>query len=282
MDFLFDKRILKHNPQSSYEGAYRFDNIKTSVPSQETETRGEKYLGLIHDSRYIEMVKRASEEESFFANMNNDKNSYSCACLAVGMAIEASEKNLFSLSRPPGHHSSKHIGDGYCLFNNIAIATKKIVENGAKVAILDFDAHHGDGTQKIFLGNPEVRYFSIHEKGKWPFSGNMGWEKNCFNYPIKKGSEDNKLIEWGRIVQDYTQDFNPDIIAVSAGFDGLRGDRISDLRFSLNGFSEIGKMIGSLEKRTFAVLEGGYHNQTYECAIRFRDGFNFVSKEYKK
>ncbi|MFW6026073.1 MAG: histone deacetylase family protein [Candidatus Woesearchaeota archaeon] len=277
MRFLFDKQVLKHSPQNSYEGSYRFDEIKNNVPSQETKIQGEKYLELVHDINYIETVKRASEEEIFFAHMYNNKSSYDCACLAVGMALEASKKNLFSLSRPPGHHASKNIGEGYCLFNNVAIATKKLVEEGAKVVILDFDAHHGDGTQRIFLGNPAVRYFSIHEEGKWPFSGEeMGWKKNCFNYPIKKRSGDEKLLEWGRRIQDYTQDFNSDIIAISAGFDGLGKDRISNLEFSLNGYSKLGKMIGDLEKKTFAVLEGGYHNHVYNCAVKFRDGFNIA------
>ncbi len=274
MEFLFSRHVLKHNPLNQDEGAYRFRSIEKNVPDQIIKTKGEKYLQLIHDPHYIKMVKKASKNESFFAYMNNNKLSYDCACLAVGMAVEASETGSFSLSRPPGHHASKDLGDGYCLFNNLAIATRRLVRKGAKVAILDFDAHHGDGTQRTFIWDPAVQYFSIHEEGKWPFSGEMGWRENCFNYPVKSGSGDDELIKWGKWVQNYVQKFNPDIIAVSAGFDGLEGDKISNLRFSQEGYSEIGRIIGNLEKRTFAVLEGGYHDQVYACALNFLEGFN--------
>ncbi len=263
-----------HNPGSSEEGGYRFSDINKKVKSEPIKFNGEDFLSLIHSEKYIQSVKDASEKELFFEYIQNNKESFSTACLAVGMAIQASQEGLFALCRPPGHHARKEKGDGYCLFNNIAIAIKKLINEGKKVAIVDFDAHFGDGTAAIFSKNPFVKYFSIHEEKQWPISKKLGWHDNCYFCPIKAYSKDDVLLKWGEKVKEEINRFKPDIIGISAGFDGLEGDYISNLNYSINGFKELGKIIGSLKIKSFAVLEGGYHDKIYECASNFLDGFN--------
>jgi acetoin utilization deacetylase AcuC-like enzyme len=274
MELLFDRRVLRHNPLSAEEGAWRLDEISKKVQNTPVEIDGEEYLELVHSAEYIAAVKDASRNSLRFAYMQNDPTSYDCASLAVAMAVKASEEGLFSLARPPGHHASQNVGDGYCLFNNVAIAARKLVNLGAKVAILDFDAHHGDGTQRTFLGEPQIKYFSIHENNCWPFSGEKGWQQNCFNYPVDPRSEDRILVEWGKIVQEKVSLFGPDYIAISAGFDGLNEDRVSNLDFSVEGYRSLGSLLGKLETKTFAVLEGGYHEKVYDCVVGFSEGFN--------
>jgi len=274
MEFIFNKSVLKHNPNSRKEGAYRLVGVSERVPSLESICDGEKYLNLVHSKKYIQKVKDASKNNAFFAYTQNNRYSYDVACIAVGLAIQASEQEAFSLARPPGHHAGKDSGNGYCLFNNIAIAVERLLEKGMKVAIVDFDAHHGNGTQKIFFRNKNVQYFSIHEENEWPFTGTKGWDNNCFNYPIPKKSGDSVLINWGDKIVDFLKEFKPDIIGVSAGFDGYLEDRVAHLNFTEKGYCKIGGRLGSLKCKTFAVLEGGYHTKMYDCAKQFLDGFN--------
>jgi len=274
MELFFNRGVLQHNPLSTEDGAWRLNRISENIPNTPVDIDGKKYLELVHSAEYIDTVKNASRNSLRFAYMQNDPTSYDCATLAVAMAVKASDEELFSLSRPPGHHASSNIGDGYCLFNNLAIATKRLVNMGAKVAIVDFDAHYGDGTQRTFLGEPSIRYFSIHEDNNWPSSGDAGWQQNCFNYPVDSKSGDKSLMEWGKIVQDYVSSFDPDYIAISAGFDGFGEDKLSNLDFSINGYRSLGGLIGELEKKPFAVLEGGYHDKVYDCVRSFSDGFN--------
>jgi len=280
MKFLYNNLVLKHNPGSDEEGSYRFDGINKNVESELIRFNGEDFLHLIHSEKYIQSVKEASEKELFFEYIQNNKESYSIACLAVGMAIQASEEGLFALCRPPGHHAHEENGDGYCLFNNIAIATNKLIEEGKKIAIIDFDAHFGDGTAAIFFGNPAVKYFSIHEEKQWPISKKLGWHKNCYYCPIKEHSKDDILLKWGEKVKDEINKFKPNIIGISAGFDGLEGNSISNLDFSIDGFKKLGEIIGGLKIKSFAVLEGGYHNKIYECASGFLEGFNSTYNLY--
>ncbi len=274
MEFLYDPKVLLHNPNSNNEGAYRFHDINSNVLSKNIKINGENFLSEVHSFEHIQKVKNASKNKARFAYMQNNVDSYSAACLSVALTVEASRINGFALGRPPGHHASRDIADGFCLFNNIAIATKILTKNGAKVAIIDFDAHHGDGTQREIYGDSSVKYFSIHEENEWPFTGVLGWDKNCYNFPVPKNSGDDSLIEWGNRVQEGVENFSPDYIAVSAGFDGFLEDRISNLKFTQEGFYKLGEKIGQLERKTFITLEGGYHDKIYKCALDFAKGFD--------
>ena len=266
---------------------------------------GKKYLNLVHSSEYIERIKSLSKESRYLDfDTKLDKESYKIACYAVGLSIEASEKCGFALIQPPGHHASTKRGGGFCLFNNIAIASKKLVEEGKKIAILDFDGHFGDGTAEIFYQSNDVLYISIHQYPAYP---GKGWvtdigskegEGYTINIPLPPGSGDDLFNYSIKKILSIIKQFKPDVIGVSAGFDGHREDPLLELNFSLNSFYYIGKTLSKNFKNIFAVLEGGYDPEIlFKGVVNFINGINKkeikfrenptmssikVKKEYKK
>ncbi|MFH1319514.1 MAG: hypothetical protein ABII90_02520 [Bacteroidota bacterium] len=148
MKTLFNNKFLDHNPQSYGEGAYRIVDFVDQ--SDEIESNGEKYITLVHSEKYLGEIKEACKFGSMLAEVSLSPGSYEAACIAVGLTILASQQNDFAVVRPPGHHARNEVAAGFCFFNNIAIATQKLINEGKKVFILDIDGHHGDGTQSIF------------------------------------------------------------------------------------------------------------------------------------
>ena len=220
------------------------------------EPASEKNILSVHEAHYIEEIKRGQIGD---LDTPAYENIYEYARLAAGGAILAAKTKGFSLMRPPGHHAGRSgpaLGvqtKGFCYLNNIAIAVKYL---GKLTLILDIDGHHGNGTEEIFSGNANVIYLSLH---RYPYYPGTGFESkgNCFNFPLEAecGEEvylktlENALrkIDLGKI----------EVVAVSAGFDGHRGD-LASLGLTEKSFWEIGKQIAKLQKPTFFVLEGGY------------------------
>ena len=211
----------------------------------------------------------------------NIKGIYYYARLSAGGAIKAMKISLkegvsFSLMRPPGHHAGRKTFEGFCYFNNIAIAVKKALKTGLnKVAILDIDAHHGQGTQEIFMGDPHVIYISLHQYGFiYPGTGRHS-EKNAYNFPLPAGTDEKEYIEKLLVGIDKIREFDPDLIAVSAGFDTYEGDPLTSLNLKVKTYEKIGKIIAELDKPRFAVLEGGYSIEKIPlCVCEFLKGFN--------
>ena len=149
----------------------------------------------------------------------------------------------------------------------------KALEKVEKVAILDIDCHHGNGTQDIFLGNPKVIYVSLHQYGFiYPGTGKYS-EKNCYNYPLADGTEEDEYIEKLEIGLYKISKFDPDLIAVSAGFDTYKEDPLTNMNLEVGTYSKISRMISELEKPRFAVLEGGYSRALPECVYSFLKNF---------
>lgn len=192
-------------------------------------------------------------------------NIHHLAKLAVGAAVRAMEcalagESAFSLMRPPGHHAGKDCLSGFCYLNNIAIAVTQALKCLDKVAIIDFDCHHGDGTEDIFFGNERVLYVSTHESPLFPGTG-LATQGNCLNYPLPAGTTESDYLPVFESALERVGEFNPDLIAVSAGFDSHKGQPIANMLFETETFGTIAKMITELRKPTFSVLEGGYCDQ---------------------
>jgi acetoin utilization deacetylase AcuC-like enzyme len=156
MEVLFNKKFLLHNADSYAEGGYRIEDFALNL--DDTDLNGEPYITLVHSDSHLEMVSDACLNNLVLAEVSLSPESYKAACSAVGLAVMASERGDFAAIRPPGHHAKSGQAAGFCLFNNIAIATQKLVNEGKKVFILDIDGHHGDGTQQIFYESDQVLF----------------------------------------------------------------------------------------------------------------------------
>ena len=222
-------------------------------------------LELVHDADYIERVRSASERgESVLLDPDTicTASSFEVARLAAGAAIQAVEQSGFALVRPPGHHALRNRSMGFCLFNNIAVAARFAQrELGIdRLAILDWDVHHGNGTQDEFWDDEGVLFISIHQWPFYPGSGGPG-EGNAttLNVPLAAGAGDDEYLErLEEVVEPAIRAFEPELLLVSAGFDAAAGDPIGGMSLSEAGFRELGRHASGLAERLALVLEGGY------------------------
>jgi acetoin utilization deacetylase AcuC-like enzyme len=278
MKILFNSKFLEHNHGSYAEGPYRIRDFQGETG--EVDRDGEKYITLVHSKSYLDHVRDACRMQQLLAEVNLSPGSYQAACSAVGLAVMAAEQGDFAVVRPPGHHAKPERADGFCLFNNLAIAVRKLVGEGKKVFILDIDGHHGDGTQQIFYDTDRVLYCSMHQQYAYPWTGEAdetGSGKGfgfTMNFPLPAGSGDRELLEAVEIALEKALNFNPDAVAVSAGFDGYRDDRLLDLNYSLDGFYQCGYRLRRSFSHIFALLEGGYHADIRKCVDQFIGGVN--------
>jgi acetoin utilization deacetylase AcuC-like enzyme len=242
---------------------------------------------LVHPADYHEKIREACLKNQVMAEINLNPDSYEAAKTAIGLTVMASERGDFAVVRPPGHHAGINTNSGFCLFNNIAIATQKLVNEGKRVLLIDFDAHHGNGTQEIFYQSNRVFFISFHQAFSFPHTGQPGetgtGEGKGFsqNVPLMPGSDDKTLLAAFDKAIVAGREFNPDVVGVSAGFDGYYKDKMMNFNFTLKGYYECGFKIARAFKRVFAVLEGGYHDDIYPCVINFIEGVNVGSRPIK-
>jgi len=246
------------------------------------EACSEDDLKLVHNEEFVAKIKSG---DFFDADSPSLPGIYDYARLSAGGAIKSMEialtgEKAFSLMRPPGHHvgiNGAALGAasmGFCYFNNIAVACMKALKYVEKIAILDIDCHHGNGTQEIFLGNPRVLFVSLHRYGFfYPGTGGSS-EGNCLNYPFRHPVDDERYLQTFSEALDRIREFNPDLIAVSAGFDTHKYDPVGGLGLSEEAYIKIGRMIAGMKRRTFAVLEGGYGHRFPECVLNFLYGLD--------
>lgn len=232
----------------------------------------------IHSKDYIEQVKTYSEYEiPLDIDTPMCKYSYNVALLAAGGGIKAVDAVLdesdcsFALVRPPGHHAEPDRGMGFCIFNNVAIAARHAQKKGKKrVLIVDWDVHHGNGTQEAFYEDASVLYFSTHQYPHYPGTGwidevGRGEGKGYnINVPLPEGTDDAGFIAaFEEILVPAALEFKPDAILISAGQDACADDGLAQMRMSADGFGVLASMVKSIANKTgngkiAAVLEGGY------------------------
>ena len=194
---------------------------------------------------------------------------------AVGSIISAIDgvekkefKNAFCCVRPPGHHAEKEKAMGFCIFNNVAVGANYLIEKYKykKIAIIDFDVHHGNGTQNIFYNDKNVLYISTHQYPYYPGSGSEkenGKYNNVLNIPLEAGTTGNEYLNAYEKVLDKLKEFKPEFLLFSAGFDAHIDDPLAQLRLSSEDFYKITKRTLEVSKpfcngNIVSILEGGY------------------------
>jgi acetoin utilization deacetylase AcuC-like enzyme len=235
-------------------------------------------LEITHNTNYINFVEQSFPKQGL-SFLDGDTiispGSKEATSDAVGSIIAAIDgvknkefKNAFCAVRPPGHHAEKNKAMGFCIYNNVAVGAHYLIEKYKlnKVAIIDFDVHHGNGTQDIFYNNKKVLYVSTHQFPYYPGSGaeqEKGKYNNIFNIPLPAGTTSEEYLSAYEFVLKKIKDFKPQFILFSAGFDAHKDDPLAQLQLKSNDFYQLTKRTLELSKsycdgQVVSILEGGY------------------------
>ena len=237
-----------------------------------------KFLKITHSNKYVDMIENSFPEKGF-SYLDGDTvvspGSKEATFDAVGSIISAIDgvinkdfKNAFCAVRPPGHHSEQEKAMGFCIFNNVAVGANYLISKYKykKIAIIDFDVHHGNGTQDIFYDNEKVLYISTHQYPYYPGSGSnkeKGKYNNVLNIPLPAGTNSMEYLDAYEHVLKKLKEFKPEFVFFSAGFDAHKDDPLAQLQLTSKDYYEITKRTLDCVKKScrgkvVSILEGGY------------------------
>jgi acetoin utilization deacetylase AcuC-like enzyme len=223
-------------------------------------------------------LERLTMRQDFDADTPYHDGIAEYARASVGAALEAMKcaragEAVFSLMRPPGHHATRDHAMGFCYLNNIAIAVLEALATGSKrVAVYDFDVHHGNGTEDILVNREGAAFFSIHQNPCYPGTGLKNEGDNCFNFPVLPYTPREEYRTVLLRALDGLKAFKPDLIGVSAGFDAYARDPLAQETLEAEDFHWIGKSLREIGVPVFSLLEGGYSSDLPELILAYLKG----------
>jgi len=295
MDIIYSDEFLDHKTGAFHpENSKRLTAIATALKNQTWSDRLKWYapktrnpqeltdeISKCHNPNYIERVKAIANNGGGMIDADTilSERSYDVAVLAVGAWLDGvdrvleNSKSVFTLSRPPGHHALRDSGMGFCIFNNAAIAAHYALDRHGveRVAILDWDVHHGNGTQEIVWDHPQIAYVSIHQAPLYP---NTGWQTetgghgNILNLPLPAGSAIAEYLPiFTERVIPFLTDFTPDLLIVSAGFDANSEDPLASMNLHPSDYGIFTELCLGLTSKILLGLEGGYDFQSLSESV---------------
>ena len=297
--YVYDSIYLRHDTGQHPENAHRLEAIISHLEETGLKPRlsfikpraatTEEIL-LVHHEHLLAHIQAMAKRGGGWLDADTvmSSDSYQAALYAAGGLITAAEViwseggSAFALVRPPGHHATATQAMGFCLFNNIAIATKYALNKFKleRIAIIDFDVHHGNGTQGTFYDDPRVLYVSTHEFPLYPGTGGIDetgsgdGRGTTVNIPLPAGSGDGEYLGvFEQIIVPIVKRFSPQLILVSAGYDGHWSDNLALMEVSITGFARMAGIIKELADelcggRVVFTLEGGYNLTALAASVK--------------
>ncbi|MCX8160014.1 MAG: histone deacetylase [Candidatus Saccharicenans sp.] len=289
---VFDRRFALHQMGEEHiESPLRIiaihelleTRLKSGFTIIEPRPATRQEIEMVHLKEYVDFLAETSGQDSY-SQFDPDTiagpHTFETACLAAGAGLIATDlilgkklDNAFALVRPPGHHAEAHRPMGFCFFNNIAIAAEYLRRRKGirKILVVDWDLHHGNGTQKTFYATPEVLYISLHQSPLFPGTGSAAevGEKEGLGYnlnlPLRAGKTDEDyLYIFQKIIRPLAESYQPEFVLVSAGFDIMRWDPLGRMELTAQGCGDISQVLTEIagrwaSNRQVVFLEGGYN-----------------------